>query len=124
MDVLAAPTSQPSAATGKEKLTNDNSNPQQGTGEIRPGSVGAPSPAPADSTTAMANTSQSQQKAPPHQSKPTDLHANSKGSYHRNSIKIPPTAYDARKLFVGGLPADGKLDDNFMLLVLRGRVAF
>jgi hypothetical protein len=48
-----------------EKSTNDNSNPQQGTG-------------------------------------------GAKNSVPYNKIQIPPTMKDDRKLFVGGLPSDGK----------------
>lgn len=57
-----------------QKSTNDNSNPQQGTGA-------------------------------PYGGQPiTNI----------NNIKIPPTIKDDRKLFVGGLPSDGKWEYTFM----------
>lgn len=65
------------------KHRNDNSNPQQGTGGVRP--IDSPAQFSEVATTVA----------------PTP--------YIRPTIKIPPTKKDERKLFVGGLPANGKI---------------
>jgi hypothetical protein len=77
-----------------EGLSNDNSNPQQGTGGPRSivstyqsGVSSSPAPPTGDGNTIPNNF-----VAPPH--------------YHHPSLKVPPTQRDGRKLFVGGLPAD------------------
>ena len=67
-------------------LTNDNSNPQQGS-EMLP------------------------ESSPVGSLRPPSVSSASTRSY---STKIPPTHKDARKLFVGGLPADG--ESNLSLL--------
>lgn len=64
----------------KEKR-NDDSNPQQGTGGAK-----------------------ASQDSPPEK---TSVDANAPMRYSRPSLKIPPTAKDERKLFVGGLPPNG-----------------
>lgn len=63
---------------------NDDSNPQQGTGTTSGASAKSTPPPVTPTTTPQRLVAQ------------------------RPSLKIPPTAKDERKLFVGGLPADGK----------------
>lgn len=72
--------------TASEALRNDDSNPQQGGGGAVP-----PPQQPQGSGRTQTNA-------------PAVRH----GMPQRPSLKIPPTAKDERKLFVGGLPADGK----------------
>lgn len=84
-DKAQAPTSTtttaPNVAAAPKR--NDDSNPQQGTGPTTTTKESPPSPKPQTAAT----------HAP---------------ILQRPSLKIPPTAKDDRKLFVGGLPSDGK----------------
>ena len=78
-------TAEPILVENSVKERNDNSNPQQGTGGVRPVAVAV-------------------------EVKPAETRKQSKQTheYVRPSLKIPPTQKDERKLFVGGLPANGK----------------
>jgi hypothetical protein len=67
----------------KPKTRNDNSNPQQGTGGSQ--------------TTSASRVARS-----------LDTPLPSSVPYSRPSLRIPPTQKDERKLFVGGLPANGE----------------
>ena len=85
------PTPSPSVvpeARPPNATTNDNSNPQQGSGGSKNrGMTAAPSP-------------------------PTQ-HGD-----QRQEFKIPPTKKDARKLFVGGLPSDGMFGSFLLALLV------
>ena len=74
----SSPSPEKGVGGAMEASRNDDSNPQQGTGAAT--------------------------GIPKHEAPPAARHH----AMQRPSMKIPPTAKDERKLFVGGLPADGK----------------
>lgn len=100
----ASQTQQPTSSDGEKAPAspakrNDNSNPQQGTSS-RGARVAAQSHQSAEAAAPTALVSSFPRPQQP--------------ILQRPSLKIPPTKKDDRKLFVGGLPSDGKFLISFL----------
>jgi hypothetical protein len=106
--------------TGEDSLSDDDSNPQQGTPTSSKG-VGPPASAPLESAGGMAQSPDAN-PAPPttpatsttsggatnEAHSPRRQNSGSRDTAASSASKFPPTVKDIRKLFVGGLPSDGK----------------
>ena len=83
---------------------NDNSNPQQGTDE---GTRGQGTTPPSSETSSITEVTKASETTMGDDKKPAQQQQNNAPR------KINPRVKDARKLFVGGLPSDGKCMQYF-----------